>query len=877
MLAKKRVVVGLFTWMILGLFPGVVLAGEGSCVGVEFPRDPKTNKVDRAQPVKVIRQNVTVYEDASTSDPVEFLEFNESLQVLDAQGTRVKISTMASLEPLGWIERSDLLCALAPLRGESGLEKKLYIRTATEVREVTFTLTDESFTKLRDDDLPEEILIRLRELKNVQFHDKKRLVRSLELVIGNESNFEELRERILEQAELQGKASTVTAFPSPDLTECEGDTCRELSRFTGYFVFDETEDRYLLSESYRLTETEKLVGWIDKSQGIIWDTAYGVRPEEELGDAPDTEPERTVCAYKTLEDALSKKNCQPILGGNRWYLYADRIPILGRVKKQEKVFYHVAFPLAGTGAKSTSGESSDEASDKDKIVIIDPAILTGGNPGISSVLSRKHVDVFFLIDGTRSMKPYIEAVRKDVVRNIIATLQDDENFKETQFRFGFRIYRDTFAGPQELGEGYPLPTSCLLNAAEKQQNLQEFYQVLGQVEEMQETTDDYPENLFGGIRQAIRDLAACPDHTKLLFVIGDCGYDAEARKARGVSSIEMSALISKLQGSEETATTSIVTFFLQPEQSDLITHTRWQYEEAYELFTEQARDILRQVLGTGQPEVLDKYFMYTTDTDLSENVLAGVKQFSNAGVINELVLDLRGGAALVEAIERLQQTGRYKNLPGLFWDLVRQGSCEELGEQCQQRIYETILDGYIPVSDNVTEDVWLTSSDLHNWTLFLNSIGNMAGVSGSELRETFVNALLKALENVIRKPTQQDTDEPLSVFMQRQGGLPVRDSSPLFRYSINDLRDPDIVPNCELARLVTWVTNVSEILGIIGRGDQRPVYDQIPFPGECPSGLHIPFIDGPITSRSLGSDPKMRYDHQFQKAHVYWVPQEYLP
>ena len=49
---------------------------------------------------------------------------------------------------------------------------------------------------------------------------------------------------------------------------------------------------------------------------------------------------------------------------------------------------------------------------------------------------------------------------------------------------------------------------------------------LGKLEKFKETSNDkdgYSEKLFDGLRQAIRDMAACNKRTKLLFVISDHG------------------------------------------------------------------------------------------------------------------------------------------------------------------------------------------------------------------------------------------------------------------------------------------------------------------------------------------------------------------
>ena len=482
------------------------------------------------------------------------------------------------------------------------------------------------------------------------------------------------------------------------------------------------------------------------------------------------------------------------------------------------------------------------------------------------------------------MARHLQAVRgsrekgeEGVVPKIIKTLQQDDAFEETQFRFGFRMYRDTYAQDKELGEGVPLSGQCEGTLDAKKQNLQDFETALNRVAVTDEASDDYAENLFGGIRQAIRDLAPCPDNTKLLFIIGDCGYDADAQRQRGVTPVELSALVERSKGNADMK--NIVTFFLQTPPEPQTTKNPPEYERAYALFTDQARNLLTQVLGAGRIPELPNYFMLTDAADVNAKILAGVKQFSNSAVINELALDLRGGTALRDAIERLRGSAEYNNIPGLFWDLVEQGSCRQLGAQCQQRIYDTILEGYLPVSEDLVEDVWLKSEDLDKWTSLLRDFDSdkLSGLAGAELRQTFMFAMRDALEKVIRKPMYEDTGESLRVYLKRKGGLPVSDTSPLFQYSIDALLDPDAVPDCEIVCLTTWVNNAKQMLNIVYHGDLRPLYAKEKFPGECQTCANIPFINGDIQSVPLGKNPEMRYNHSFQKANVYWVPKEFLP
>ena len=821
MLARKILMLVAVTIFLTILMTHFVLASQGSCKSTIFPVN-QDGKIDTPQLIKILKQGAAVYQDANSSTVIDSLDFNVNLKVLDANNSRIQVRRLNNLEALGWVERDDLLCARYPLKGESGLEQKMYIRTATEVR--------------------------------------------------------------------QDKPATVKAYPSPERLACDGQ-CQELSRFNGYFVFDidTSSQSFLLSQTYRLQETDDLVGWISQEHGFVWDTAYGLRPREELIfpegaviDGKDVSgQERTVCAYVSLEDALQEKNCQPILGGDRWYRYPHRIPILERIEQEGRAFYKVVLPLPGAVVQQ-EGEK----------IKIRPELL-GENPGAISLLDMKHIDVLFLIDGTESMQPYIDAIRgtgerPGVVQQIIESLRREEAFREAEFRFGFRMYRDAYAKKGNLGEGLSLSSDCESTTSRKN-DLENFETFIAGVTATQDDSDDYEENFFGGIRKAIRDLTACPNNTKILFVIGDHGYDIEAQRKYQlqygqeasqnweIEPTEMDALVNRLKGNKEEETKNIVTFFLQtPENTDPFLKHPEQYKQAYDLFRKQALDILGEILPSHLQAERDLYFMTTNDAELNDRILEGIKNFSNAEAINELIYDLRGGTALTTAIQRLQGSPAYNNIPGLFWELVEQGSSKKLGEQYENRIYDIILTGFIPVSEDVVEDIWLKSADLDTWTDLLRDFEDMSALTGTEQREKFTFAIKDALERVIGKPPYEATGESLKVYLERKGGLPVRDTSVLFNYSINDILDDRSVLDCEIDRLAGWLFNAKKIMSIIYRGDLRPQYKLEKYPGECPRGESIPYVDGYISGIPF-RESLMRYDHQFQKAHIYWVPKEFLP
>lgn len=808
----------LFYYLIIffiSFIQNVTASYLGTCENYSFPIDSK-GKISEPNTIKVIQDNTSVFKKADSVEPYENIKlgFNDSLNVIDANGSRLLVRRLPNDQPLGWVESNALLCNQRPLAGDSGLEKKFYIITETERR------------------------------------------------------YEEKAPK------------TVSAYPSSDLKGCNNQ-CRQLGRFNGYFVVaeDHEHNSFLLSEDYIISDATRLVGWANSDDGFIWDTAYALRPKENLVDADGKE--KSVCVYRTIKDAISNQNCLPILGGDRWFLTDMRIPILGQVEKNGRAFYKVVIPVAGFKAQ--------KGKDSHKIVIkeIDPTNYA--TTDIDVFKDLQNIDVFFLIDGTKSMQGYIDIIKGDPKKGIdglplkiIKQLKKDPKFIDSKFRFGFRIYRDKYAGNDELGEGMTLPLQCKITQSTQKENLKSFENTVKDIKTTYEINDDYYENLYGGIKKALQDLRRCSGHMKILFIIGDCGYSALNQRNKGREPIEPKNLAEAMQTSIEENRKGVITFFIQsPNVKQTVKHAD-EYQKAYDFFTEQAHEILKNTISSKWHDQIDEHFFLNIQKepqDLESKIIESIKLFTRSDIYREVIVDLRGGASLVNIIERLQKNENYKRIPGLFWDQLKiSAEAGGLGQQIDTSIYETVVIGYIPISDDIVEDIWITSSSLEKWKRILSELTRKTG-TGEDLRKQFQFALKDSLENLVRKPLYERTKEPIKTYLERAGKLPVRDNSPLFLFSFDDFKNENVVPNCLLERLQIWVYNSEQMLHIISSGNQKPKYEVSPYPGFCNKGkgIDIPFVDGSIGRQNLGRQPEMKLDWAFNNVHIYWVPKEYLP
>ncbi|MBF0096731.1 MAG: hypothetical protein HQM04_09950 [Magnetococcales bacterium] len=867
------VAIALFGCVLALWHSGPLLADEdssGSCARMDFSRFHENGKLKWVGVARAIRHDTPLFAEMSGNQKEGTLDFNQQMEISEESKDRVKVRShrFKKKEPaVGWVRKSDLLCRNTPIKSDSGLEMKFFIKTDTVAR--------------------------------------------------NNDNRE----------------PTVHVFQEPELKECTGgkENCREgASRFHMYFVFDQTEQAVLLGDRFRLEEDDVLLGWVARKDGFIWNNAFSLRPREDLK-APDGKGRGTVCTYERLNDAISQdqKSCQPVEGGPSWFQSPLRIPVLDLLNsKGENVspnelaagntaggrrFYKVALARPGLVARRIDSDT----------VAIAPSLAKEIMPQVQALSTKKQVDIFFLLDATASMDPVIDAVRGSdkqagVIQEIIHSLKNTQGFRETQFRFGFRVYRDTYADSRlpnglgdGIGEGFPFPEECAMNPEQQKRSLEKFQEAIAKVQVTSDDADDYEENSLGGLEQALKkDMTACPDHLKLLFMIGDSGYrevhPVRGGKYRHPSRIDSVAQL--LRGGDVSGgkSNNIIPFFIRTPSLAQQAKNPNLYKNAYELFGSQANQLLTSTLPVTSKTT--EHFFQMGENNLVSRVLQTVEKLASSELINEIILDVRGGAALTAVIERLRR--ERVDIPGVYWHILKQGACGELGEQCERRVYDTTQIAYMEADDKIVEELWINSGELSSWIRILRGFEGYFDLPETQLRRALISALVLGLQQEIRRPPIDVAGETPAEYAQRRGGLPVRRHSPLLSYNVNALSAEQVernldgrlvvldkekkamldnkgqpilaAPVCELRRLSLWAIKSKEILEVIERDFFKPVYQATTHQARsCPdatsNGRALLKVEGAIQREPLGPDKSYHYAHTLGGRRGYWIPQEYLP
>ncbi|MBF0321396.1 MAG: hypothetical protein HQL62_00370, partial [Magnetococcales bacterium] len=422
------------------------------------------------------------------------------------------------------------------------------------------------------------------------------------------------------------------------------------------------------------------------------------------------------------------------------------------------------------------------------------------------------------------------------------------------------------------------------------------------------------------IHQALaEDIKSCPDHLKLMFVIGDSGYrsgipyvDGRGRhfeRAKYRRPVDRETLIALLRGGEKPGVkaNNVLSFIIQTPAHPESAKRPELYNVAYAKFENQLRHILQQSLPGDSSD--NEHFFRMDEAKLLARLVGTVEKLGGSTLINEIILDIHGGAALNTVIERLRR--ERVDIPGVYWHILKQGACGDLGDQCERRVYDTTSVGYVEANDKVVEDLWVDSSTLSSWIRILKGFEGYHELPEPQLRRALISALVLGLQQEIRRPPLDVSGETPAEYAQRRGGLPVRRHSPLLSYQVpalsaeRTMRDKDkhlvvadangkpilykerhpiqAVTYCELKRLAMWAISSKQMLEIVERDNQRPDYRVLPgnkvlhCPDSTDNGRALQQMMGNVTAAPLGPDKSYRYGHEFGGRRGYWVPQDFLP
>ncbi|MCP4700025.1 MAG: hypothetical protein GY862_24710 [Gammaproteobacteria bacterium] len=669
----------------------------------------------------------------------------------------------------------------------------------------------------------------------------------------------------------------VPAYPGYGTKKCS--SCPKLGRFQLYFIFAKDPDnkRYLVSQEFNLTVAagHPLTGWVDEKFIIRWNTTLQVRPKENIK-ILWAEPEKR---------GQTKEEYTLFKGGKAWFKMPYHMPLLGKVKKNGEQYYKVAAPGVGMSAIESFGR------------------ITGI---IETIMKFKNMDVFFLIDGTLSLKPYIEQA-KSMAINTVNLFKDDPNYAGISFRFGFRIYRDVYAGNDGIGELSALTGDCTpvfagddssaLPKAPRESRLpdregynashaRQFNRVLSPVQastHIISKDDGFPEALFAGLNQAVRDISSCPGHRKMLFVIGDAGdnlYDVPSRIVRNL---------------KKKFPNKPVVFFVQApgtangcsEQDEKQCSAKSCTKAcAYRRFQRQADRVLKNLYGS---DYRNNRLSMQREQDFAKIIEKSLAGYGRTDIPVDFVRRLRNGDAVHDAVEALLKRYPQKgDLPVLNLRLLAETACKRMSKkECREGVNHNVhffnisIDKY---KDKMVEEMWMKEADFDKWKVILAKLRRISG-GFKKQKGQFVHALLSQIQMLLGTPPLGELKEIRQQLADRQESLPFREDSPLLQYKPDEIMR--IRDECEFNRLINWIDSIAGILNKVYSSPTKKITVQSDlFPSDCgfisEKGKNIKRIKVTNISPFHEGDDAYSYrqnltDNKNDDRPIYIVPLEFLP
>ncbi|EBA07920.1 hypothetical protein SSE37_01665 [Sagittula stellata E-37] len=552
------------------------------------------------------------------------------------------------------------------------------------------------------------------------------------------------------------------------------------------------------------------------------------------------------------------------------------------------------------------------------------------------VTHHDYVDVQFIIDGTRSMEAAFDAIKGSGGRaGVVQTLKEQiaSELSGSKVRFGFTIYgdrsrnKDNPYGDSGLGASYFINqrSGCgsAIDDREIARNARDFQQRFNRLEikkvvqspdsEIAKKTgsDDWEENVAGGLEAGFAAIEACPWHRKIVILIGDSGYSRDNQVAHGFRDApSFSTILSDIQESrtDPLAPPVMVLGVQMPPSAQSA-----NFDRAYALFPDQVADLIAAV----SPETGDFYKVPSTGGaagSISDRIGAMLKgQAStlafkcalenNTGISFSVecgggeppapapttVVTTTSAAAKVETVSgedvKSQAGGVPFNMATLQNRLaaLRCSDCSGIQGEVEGLILYVRLD-----PDVFQPEVLMTDEDLSSWKHIANRLAQEEKLS--DQRRNVQLILLGSAEGQLGI-RWRNSNAKLHEFLGAATGLPDLFQTPILSYKYRDFQSEALVGNCELRLLQEFAEQSSEMLEIIQNG-RRPVPVVSGITGGCDfmsaAGEAIPRYAkvaeepfGTWVNPKTGAPQKTGYRYEGLRdgdtENIYWIPNWALP
>ena len=297
-----------------------------------------------------------------------------------------------------------------------------------------------------------------------------------------------------------------------------GFTGNKSQMFEYYYVYktdvdSEGNEWYLLSTAdfiASINDREEILGWTNKNRLIDWDSRIAVEPNWEKEAQKERRSKQQLVFWADKESCLKYFSSENSISDTMKIWDRDnlkkrangslpRFPLLQNPEIIQYENKEVNILKAGIiGDVKNREETVFSAENFSKVI----------DKITKKLIKKKNVNVFFVIDATKSMQPYFGSVKNAITKFMSKIEEKNSNNK---FKFAVGIYRDISEGEEKAFK------------VKEFGNTKDVLNFLSNVKARDIHNYTFTESMFDGIINSLYDSPVDADGTNFLIVIGDAG------------------------------------------------------------------------------------------------------------------------------------------------------------------------------------------------------------------------------------------------------------------------------------------------------------------------------------------------------------------
>jgi len=434
-------------------------------------------------------------------------------------------------------------------------------------------------------------------------------------------------------------------------------------------------------------------------------------------------------------------------------LEVDQMTISGELTAGYKIAYlhHSGVsgsgPPHGTPLPDTSLDSGQASTKVDK---------DGEN--VKKILKSIKLDIMFVMDMTRSMQPVI----RESVKVVKHLTEEAKGLREGGgIRVGLVGYRDRIKDQQKMG-------FVVRQFSSLTEKLGDFMGILQRVKEADVSSEDYPEAMFDGLKDAIENTQWSENGLKVIVLIGD----ASAHKpgsAKNPENISLDQIVN-----------------LAGEKSIRICPLKMILNGDNELHRKQLRRLLSGISGGTQG----------TYGEFNGSNQAGLDKFvedtkalmtSEANNLQDLIgrhVQIAQAPKNSQAVQTLMTPKT--NADYIILENINHSIIDALRKQGKNPNEPVFSVGWIAEKqqgkDVITPHVLMSDTELQVLSLYLRGIKG-----GADKSSEVWKAMMRTIESTTGEKISVDKNVAISDILQKKHGLPIKTS--LLRFTFDEMKD----------------------------------------------------------------------------------------